>query len=484
MRIFNSLTRKIERFKPIDPQNALPAARLRAGQGRRVGMYTCGPTVYWNQHIGHMRRYIGDDILRRILAANGYEVKQVMNITDVGHLTSDADEGEDKMEKGARKLGKTVWEVAKMFEEQFFTSTDALNILRPHIICRATQHIDDQISLIKRLEENGFAYQTSTAVYFDVTKFKDYGRLSGQKLEDLRVGVRDDVVVDKEKRHPADFALWVFTQGVHKDHTMRWKSPWGEGFPGWHIECSAMSMKYLGETFDIHTGGIDHIPIHHTNEIAQSEAATGKPFVRYFVHHEFLMVEGRKMSKSLGNMYTVDDIIKKGFDPIALRYLFLTAHYKDPLNFTWRSLEASQNALENLKSQISNLKSFRGRTTLSEEKNKKVEDYSLRFRKALNDDLDTPKTLAILWEVLKSSIPSEDKYDLALSFDEVLGLRLASNLESRISNLARKLLEKRENLRKTGKFEEADRIRVKLSKQGYLIEDKPGGSRIKKSRST
>lgn len=466
MRIYNSLTRKIEEFTPLDPPN--------------VSMYSCGPTVYWNQHIGHMRRYVGDDLLKRVLKFNGYKVKQVMNITDVGHLISDADEGEDKMEKGARKSGKTVWEVAKVYEEQFLKSLGLLNIELPDTICRATDHIEEQIALIKKLEQKGYTYKTERGVYFDISKFKNYAELSGQKLDQLKVKSRADVVEDLGKRNPLDFALWVFTVGIHKDHTMCWPSPWGEGFPGWHIECSAMSMKYLGETIDIHTGGIDHIPIHHTNEIAQSEAATGKQFVRFWIHHEFLQVSGQKMSKSLGNLFTVEDVENRGIDTLSLRYLFLTTHYRSPLNFTWESLKGAENALKNLRSQLDSLRSLTSRTVLSVEKNSKIDDFADQFKEALNQDLNSPQALAVLWEMLKSNIPGEDKYDLAISFDEVLGLNLAKILgsEFKIPVKIQKLLERREKLRQAGKFAEADAVRVKISDLGFKIQDSSDGVNV------
>ncbi len=335
LKLFNTLSRKIEEFSPINSPH--------------VGMYSCGPTVYDYTHIGHLRKYVGDDILRRVLEVNGFEVKLVMNITDVGHLTSDEDSGEDKMEKGAKESGRSVWETAKYFEDYFWKSYEVVNIKRPNVVAKATEHIEKQIKLIQKLEKNGFIYQTEHAVYFDISKFQGYGKLTGQKLEEKETGARSEVFIDKGKKNPYDFALWFFTVGHYKDHVMKWPSPWGEGFPGWHIECSAMSMEYLGDSFDIHTGGIDHIAVHHTNEIAQSEAATGKPFVKYWVHHNFLIVDGEKMSKSKKNFYKIEDVIGKGFDPLALRYLFLTSHYRDQLNFTWESLNAAQNALNNLR---------------------------------------------------------------------------------------------------------------------------------------
>src|SRR3990172_12864551 len=325
--LFNSLARKKEEFIPISPPD--------------VGIYACGPTVYNFSHIGHMRRYVGDDILRNTLKLKSYNVKYVMNITDVGHLTSDADIGEDKIEKAAQKSGKSVWDIAKFYEDHFFSSAKALNIARPDIVCKATEHIKEQVEMIGEIEKNGFTYKTEDGIYFDTSKLSDYGRLSGGK-EGIRPGARVDT---GGKKNPTDFALWKFSPQDSK-RQMEWESPWGMGFPGWHIECSAMSRKYLGEIFDIHTGGVDHIPIHHTNEIAQSEGATGKMPAKFWIHHEFLQIDGGKMAKSLGNAYTLHDVIKKGFDPISLRYLFLTAHYRDPLNFTWDSLGAAQTSLE------------------------------------------------------------------------------------------------------------------------------------------
>jgi cysteinyl-tRNA synthetase len=408
--LYNSLTRNKELFIPIDPNE--------------VKIYTCGMTVYDYAHIGHGRKYVMDDILKRVLVYNGFKVKHVQNVTDVGHLVSDADEGEDKLEKGATKQNKTVWEVAEFFTNNFYKSMDKLNILRPDVICKATEHIKEQIELIETLFKNGYAYDTTEAVYFDTSKFKGYGEMFGQEMGDKKTGVRSEVKTDKNKRNNADFVLWFKRVGRFKDHVMHWNSPWGDGFPGWHIECSSMSMKYLGEQLDIHTGGEDHLSIHHPNEIAQSEGATGKkPFSRFWVHHAFLMVNGKKMSKSLGNYFTIQDILDKGYDPLALRYLYLGTHYKKPMNFTWQSLESASNGLKNLKSSILNLKSS-PRNILSDDKENKIEGFRNKFLSAINDDLNTSKALSVVFEVLKSNIPSEDKYDLVISFDEILGLKL------------------------------------------------------------
>ena len=408
--LYNSLTRQKELFTPIDSSE--------------VKLYTCGITAYDYAHIGHGRKYVMDDILKRTLEFNGFKVNHVQNVTDVGHLVSDADEGEDKLEKGAKKQGKTVWEVAEFFTKDFYETMDKLNIIRPTTICNATDHIKEQIDLIEKLFKNGYAYDTPEAVYFDVSRFKDYGKLFGQKLEDKKTGVRAEVKTDENKHNNADFALWFTRIGKFSDHVMHWESPWKDGFPGWHIECSAMSMKYLGEQIDIHTGGEDHLSIHHPNEIAQSEGATGKkPFSKFWMHYAFLTVDGTKMSKSLGNFYTVGDVLDKNINPLALRYLYLGAHYKKPMNFTWASLEASQKGLSRLQKTVKALKESE-RTILSSEKNEKILKFRNKFNESLNDDLNTSKAMAVMFEMLKSSIPSEDKYDLAISFDEVLGLNL------------------------------------------------------------
>lgn len=457
MRLYNTLSRQVEEFAPLDPPH--------------VGMYACGPTVYDYTHIGHLRRYVGDDILRRVLEASGYEVKHVMNITDVGHLVSDEDSGEDKMEKGARESGKTVWEVARFFEDYFWYSTLKVNIERPNIVAKATEHIKEQVKLIHRLEKNGFIYQTEQAIYFDISKFISYTKLSGQRLEEKETGVREDVFVDKAKRHPQDFALWFFTVRHFKDHTMRWSSPWGEGFPGWHIECSAMSMEYLGDSFDIHTGGIDHIPVHHTNEIAQSEAATGQLFVKYWVHYNFLVVEGKKMSKSEKNFYRIDEILQKEYDPLALRYLFLTAHYRDGLNFTWQSLEAAQNALNNLREEI----------RLWEQPKGDVGQYWQRFLEAANSDLNTPQALAVMWEMIKSDTPSSQKSRDLLEMDKILGLVLDQYLAKpvEVPKEITKLLNLREQARKKGDFKTSDKLRKEIKKLGFGIEDTSQGPRLR-----
>ncbi len=456
MRLYNTLSRKIEEFAPLNPPN--------------VGVYACGPTVYDYTHIGHLRKYVGDDILRRVLEASGYKVKHVMNITDVGHLVSDEDSGEDKMEKGARESNRTVWEVAKFYEDYFWESVQTVNIERPNIVAKATEHIKEQIKLIEKLEKNGFIYITDHAIYFDISKFPDYTKLSGQKLEDKETS-RQDVFIDLQKKNPQDFALWFFTVGHFKDHSMRWPSPYGEGFPGWHIECSAMSMEYLGDSFDIHTGGIDHIPVHHTNEIAQSEAATGKMFVKYWVHHNFLIVDSEKMSKSKKNFYRIEEVLEKGFEPIALRYLFLTAHYRDKLNFTWESLGAAENALNNLKEEIRNW----------EEPEEKTGEYYQKFLEVLNNDLNTPQAIAVLWEMVKSDNPTSAKAKTILEMDKILGLGLQEYLGKKLEvpEEVMKLVHKREQARGKGYFKESDKLRKQIKKLGFEVEDTPNGPRLK-----
>ncbi len=451
MKLYNTLTRKIEEFEPLNPPH--------------VGMYTCGPTVYDFAHIGHLRKYINDDILVRTLKANNYEVKHVMNITDVGHLTSDADSGEDKLEKGAQKLNKSPLVIAKFFEDDFWKSLKFVNVGEPDVVSIATEHIEDQVALIDALIEKGFTYTTDQAIYFDVSKFADYGKLSGQKLEDKITGARGDVVVDNEKKNPADFALWFFTKGRFANHVLRWPSKFGEGFPGWHIECSAMSMKYLGLSFDIHTGGVDHIPVHHENEIAQSEAATGQPFVKYWVHYAFLMVEGEKMSKSLGNFLRISDLAREGFNPLAFRYLTFQTHYRSEMNFTWESLKAAQVALEKLYAIASGFTEIHKNTDI---------EFERDFLDAVGQDLNMPKALAIMWDMLSSNkIEPRVKASTLLKMDEILGLKIAQNSKfiTKIPYNIQKLVDERDYMRKKGQFMKADHLRNKIEKMGYVIED-------------
>ena len=472
LKLYNTLTRKIEDFKPI--------------KSNEVGYYSCGPTVYDFAHIGHGRTYIFTDILQRVLEFNGYKVKRVMNITDVGHLTSDADSGQDKMEKGAIREKKTVWDIAEFYTDDFFRMLRFLNIIKPGIITRATDYIPQMTDLIKILEKKGYTYKTNDGVYFNTKLLPDYGKLTGKTFTELenslRAGARIELI--KGKRNVTDFALWKFTlKSVRRQ--MEWDSPWGRGFPGWHIECSAMGISKLGESFDIHTGGVDHIQIHHSNEIAQSEAATGKPFVKYWLHAGHLTIEGEKMSKSLNNFFRVEDLIKKGFSPIALRYLTLTASYRKEMNFTWESMRAAQNAYDDLLEKVKGIKSSAQegeRVSLSEEKLKKIDDFRNKFSASINDDLNTAAALATLWEVVKSNIPPGDKLDLIYLFDEVLGLLLSqaqAKTKFEIPAEILKLVNLREIVRKQKNFPEADKLRKKIEKAGYILEDSASGPRIK-----
>jgi len=403
-----------------------------------------------------------------------------MNITDVGHLSDDADSGEDKMEKGARKYGKTVWDLARYYTDFFFMSMDAMNILRPKTVCKATDHIQEMISIVKTLIEKGHAYETKEAVYFDISTFKDYGKLSGQNSEDKMKAVRDDVYTDHEKKHQADFALWFKRVGKFKDHTMHWESPWGDGFPGWHIECSAMSMKYLGKTIDIHTGGIDHIPVHHENEIAQSEAANEVPFVHYWMHYHFLQVEGQKMSKSLGNFFTIDDIKKRGIEPLAFRLLLLQSHYRQPMNFTWEALQGANEAYKKLKAEVVSL-----RDAIIEMKDYVPSEQSLDFKATflgfLENDLQTPQAVASLFTMLKSPISAEEKLSNITDVDELLGLALMREEKSiEIPEEVIQLAEQRKKAKQAKEFEKADALRKQIEDKGYKVEDKKGEYTLKK----
>jgi len=468
MKLYNTASRKIEEFKPLNPPS--------------VTFYSCGPTVYDYTHIGHLRTYVNNDVLKRALGFLGYKVKHVMNITDVGHLTGDSDEGEDKMEKGAGKKGTTVWELARVYTDYFISSIDRMNIIRPDVFSNATQHIPEFIEMIKVLESKGFTYETDEALYFDVSKFKNYGKLSGQKLEDKITAARKEVRIDAGKRNPADFVLWFKATGRFKNHIMRWPSAWGEGFPGWHIECSAMCMKYLGETVDIHAGAIDLIPVHHENEIAQSEAATGKPFVRYWFHNDFLLVDGQKMSKSLGNFYTIDDLKNSKIGPMALRLLFLQTHYRQIMNFTWESLSASGNAYNKLVNHICELKQKISESNLKKGYGEDAKNYRQKFVDAISDDLQAPKAVAVLWEIIKSNLPPDEKLRLILEIDEVLGLNLknAKFFAVEIPEEIKKLAQEREKARLAQDFQKSDELRKKIAEKGYSVKDTAEGYKISK----
>lgn len=475
MKLYNTMSRTVEEFLP--------------NEDKKVGLYACGFTVYDYTHLGHLRKYSMDDVLIRTLRHTGYQVNFVQNVTDVGHLASDADTGEDKLEKGAKKYGKSVWDIAHEFEEYFWLSMDKMGNIRPDVSCRATDHIQEQLQMVIDLEKKGYAYVIEgDGVYFDTSKLDDYGKLARLNMEALKEGARVELI--EGKRNPTDFALWKFER-EGENRAMVWESPWHpRSFPGWHIECSAMAMKYLGEQFDIHTGGIDHIPVHHTNEIAQAEAATGKkPFVRYWVHHNFLRVNGEKMSKSLGNFFTIDDVLAKGFEPQALRLLFLGTHYRSEMNFTWENLAGAQTAWNKLKTQIIQLKNETERTILSEEKLGKVNELRDRFYEFMEDDLRTPEALAIVWEIIKSNIPGGDKYDLLVDFDTVLGLGFttvamaSSRPEISVEELpldVQALIQQREQVRLNKNWSESDRLRDEIVRLGYKIQDSSQGIKITK----
>ncbi len=442
----------------------------------RVKIYTCGPTVYWFAHIGNFRAYVFADTLRRVFEYLGYEVRHVMNITDVGHLTTDDDLGEDKLEAGARREGRTPAEIARFYEQAFFTDAQKLNILRPQIICRATEHIPDMIELIRRIEANGFAYRTSVGLIFDTSRYPDYWRLGRLNLGEQRAGAR--VAVDPERRNPSDFALWITNQ---PKHLMQWDSPWGRGFPGWHIECSAMSIKYLGEEFDIHTGGIDHIPIHHTNERAQNFAATGREVVHYWMHNAFLQLGEARMGKSEGNIMTVTELEKQGFEPLAFRYLCLTAHYRMPLNFTIEALQGAQNGLRGLRELGLNARTWQNVAGDSEW----LERAQLEFRAAIEDDLNLPQAMAVVWSLVREGNRRQDRraWKLLLDFDRVLGFRLGETIdgEQDIPADVRALVEEREQARRAKDWARADRLRAEILSRGFVIEDTKEGWRLKRA---
>lgn len=470
LKLYNTLTKSVEELQPIKPGE--------------VTLYACGPTVYDYAHVGNFRTFTVVDFLVRTLTYLGYNLTFIMNITDVGHLVSDADTGEDKLEKGARREGKTAWEVAKFYEDAFLSDARKLNLTRPMHYPKPTELIEEQIEMIKTLEHKGFTYTITDGVYFDTEKLADYGKLTGQKREELLAGARVDI--NPEKRNHTDFALWKLSPPVTdgKKRDMEWDSPWGTGFPGWHIECSVMAKKFLGNQIDIHTGGIDHIPVHHTNEIAQSEVANDKkPYVKHWFHVEFMNIDSSKMSKSKGNFYTIKDLENQGFDPLALRYLYLGAHYRAHQNFTKQALTQAHQSLEELRKRIHALQSdeIKQRTVLSKDKMQKIDDFKTQFNTALTEDLNTPQALATLWQVVKSSIPTQDKLDLLYNFDEVLGLKLKeiTPTKQRIPKKVQKLLKKREEARKSKQFDKADDLRKQIEEQGYTVKDSQDGSTVK-----
>lgn len=441
----------------------------------KVRLYTCGPTVYDYAHIGNLRTYIFEDALRRTLDYFGYEVRQAMNITDVGHLTSDADTGEDKMVLGARRRGISVWEVARYYEEAFFRDTEELNILPPHIICRATEHVPEIIDFIKLIIERGHAYVSGGNVYFAVDSFPNYGQLALLKLDKQKAGAR--IEVDFNKRNPFDFVLW-FTESKFPDQEMKWDSPWGVGFPGWHIECSAMATKYLGDRIDIHCGGVDHIPVHHTNEIAQSEAALGRQWVNYWLHGEFLVLKAGKMSKSSGKFLTLTELNNQGFSATDYRYLCLGTHYRMNLDFGFAALQGVQNTLDNLKTYyLGWLEEPAGQWTES------AEAYRQEFRAAIADDLNTPRALAAMWKMAKDpDLGAAAKRELLLEFDRVLGLGVSEWQREELPEDIEKLLVLREEARKAGRFSESDALRDQVLAAGIAVKDTPSGTKWHRTR--
>ena len=465
MKLYNTMDRKVEEFVPIE-------------EGK-VGMYCCGPTVYNYAHIGNLRTYIFEDILHRTLEEAGYRVKHVMNITDVGHLTGDGDDGEDKLGKRSRETGKSVWDIAAFYTDAFFADEKALNIKRPNVVCKATDHIQEMIALIKRLEEKGHTYTAGGNVYLSIDTIDDYGKLAGQKQEDKLSGAR--IAVDGNKRNPQDFVLW-FTNSKFGEQAMMWDSPWGRGYPGWHIECSAMSMKYLGETFDIHCGGIDAIPVHHTNEIAQSEAATGHKWVNYWCHGEFLLNDKGKMSKSSGEFLTLPVLVGHGYNALDYRYFCLGGHYRTQLKFSYEALDHAKSARERLNSMVAELKAkAKPESTISE----KAESYKDSFFAALFNDLRCPEALAVMWKMLKdNSITEGEKLSLLYSMDKVLGLdldKIEAKKEEKVGGEEEwKLVEERKQAKAEKNYQRADEIRKELEERGYIVKDTPQGPILQK----
>ena len=453
----NTLTRKKEIFKPINE--------------KEVRIYSCGPTVYKDATIGNMRTNIFQDVLRRVLRYNGYKIKHAMNITDVGHLVSDGDEGEDKMIKSAKEEHKAPEEIAKHYTKLFFDDLESLNIETPEIVCKATEHIKEMLKYVETLVDKGYAYETSTAIYFDISKLDKYPILSNLKIEDQKAGAR--VEVDPEKKNPSDFALWI---KAPENHLMKWDSPWGPSYPGWHIECSAMGQKYLGEQFDIHTGGIDLIPTHHENEIAQSKGFCGKIPANYWLHGEYLLIDGGKMSKSLGNVYLVRDIINRGYNPLTFKLFSYSSHYRNKLNFTWESMDGAQKSLERLKNGYR--LHLNGTDTIDDVS---LNDYELRFHEAINDDLNMPLAMSIVWEVVRSEIKSPKLAKLLLKFDEVLGLKIdEENVKEEIPEEILSLVEERKIARENKNWEESDRLRDLINSKGYNVKDTKDGTEVSK----
>ena len=454
LRIYNTLTREKEDFIPIDKNE--------------IRIYSCGPTVYYYAHIGNLRAYLFMDNLRRVLKYNGYKLKHAMNITDVGHLVSDADDGEDKMLKASRREKKTPFEIADFYTKAFLEDMKKLNIDMPEIICKATEHIDVMENYVKRIIENGYAYETEDTIYFDTSKLDKYGVLSNRNIEEQKAGAR--VKFDNKKKNVSDFALWI---KAPENHLMKWDSFWGKCYPGWHLECSAMSEKYLGEVFDIHTGGMDHIPIHHENEIAQSKGYSGKIPAHYWMHVDFLQVNGGKMSKSLNNLYTLKDLEEKGYKPEVYRMFNLSSHYKKPINFTFEAMDSAKIALSRLKEGYK--KHLLGNDNIDE---KIIQEFEDRFLDAINDDLNMPQAMSVVWEIIRYEKKSAELAKVLLKFDSVLGLKIDKDEEIDLPEEIKKIVEERKVARANKNWSKSDELRDKLLNLGYTVKDTKDGMSI------
>lgn len=456
LRLYNTMGNEKQEFRPLEDEH--------------VRMYNCGPTVYDYQHIGNLRAYVFVDVLRRTLEVNGYEVTQIMNITDVGHLVSDGDTGEDKMSKGLEKEGLPVSldnmkKLGEKYAKIFKSDLAALNIKRPDKFSKASDHIEEDIAFVQLLESNGYTYETSDGIYFDTSQLGDYGKLAGG------IAPQEDTqsrVVNDQKRNPRDFAVWKF------DNKVGWSSPWGQGFPGWHIECSVMAREYLGDFFDIHTGGIDHIPVHHTNEMAQTEGACDTEMANFWLHNDFMTIDEEKISKSIGNTLYLKSIEEKGFSPLAYRYLLLGAHYRSEVDFSWESIESAQNSLDRL---------YRVVRDADPESGVVHDQYTSEFMNTINDDLNTPQALAVMWEMVRDEdIDQDDKAATLIAFDRVLGLNLASPPSYEIPEDVKKLAKKRRLARENEDYEKADELRKKIKEKGFQVEDTDAGQRIVKDK--
>ena len=455
--LYDNYTRTLREFAPLRP-------------GGPVGLYTCGPTVYDYQHVGNYRTFMFEDVLKRVLEWNGYRVTHVMNVTDVGHLTSDADTGEDKMEKGARRTGRSAWEIAELYTSAFVDDLKLLNIEDPTVLCRATEHIPEQIAFIADIEKKGYTYRTSDGIYFDTSKQPDYGYLARLDKQGLEAGRRVEL---GEKRLPTDFALWKFSQPGEK-RQMEWDSPWGRGFPGWHIECSAMAQQYLGDFFDIHCGGEDHIPVHHTNEIAQTEARVGTRLANFWMHGYFVLMNDAKMAKSAGEFLRLQSLIDRGYDPLAYRYLCLTGHYRTQLNFTWDALDAAATGLARMR---------QGFFALPDDATAAPDVASIgKFTAFVNDDLNLPRALAVAWDVLRGDLAPAVKRATLAQFDRVFGLGLAQWKPEAVDvpDDVRALADARFAARKTKNWAEGDRLRAALQAAGWEMEDRADGYTLKR----